>query len=484
MAKYKVPNSLQHIVASICAGVFFSLSFPPFNLGLLYIFGIALFVYLIKDNVYHIVPGIIVFYGILCVWLYSFGIVAYVCFLIAILLITLSLLFIFNQFVELFGNPLLLFPFFIVLVELIAEHIPVVGFPWLPFGLPYANNKIFAGLISVVGIHGMTFLTFLFAYFIYLASSKNFMFLGYVLLVSILLVSFSTFLNVHTKSNYSVTTIQPGKLNNPTERTLTVLSTLKKSDILVTPESGIMEYSYDQLIDKITNKINDNGVAVVNLSITDKSPVKIKTRFSQIAKKEHQFNVNFTFYKNKSKLEYKMKMVPFGEYVPGELFIGWMPVFDQIYPRYSKAAEPVKGSISRISSSICYEVAFSNYIASKIEKNNIAHAVTTNNTSYNIAGIANIKQQLTHSKARAIENGITVIQSSLGGESAIIAPNGEVVTSLEKGKVGYLSGETQGKIHFMGLNRTIFSYFYKYQLIAYFVGFVMLLFFQKKLKHG
>jgi apolipoprotein N-acyltransferase len=486
LKKFNLPGPLQKIAASTVGGIFLALSFPPFNLTILsFFFGFALILFASKDEPVYSLPAVVFFYGSLCIWIYSFGFFAYIAFLIAIAMITYSLIFLLRQILDFVNYPLLVFPFFVVIMELLSELIPVAGFPWLPLGLPFAQYKMFSGLISIIGIHGMSFLavfiTLLF-YKIFKSDDKTTYIKFFVGVVSILILT--NILNVGEGKANSVTSIQPGKLNNPTLRTLTILSTLDKSDILVLPESAIREFPYGDLEKSMKEKLNPGGVGVANLSITDKSSVKRKTRFAQIAKKEHQFNVNLTIFEGKKKLEYKTKLVPFGEYVPGEFFIGWLPIFDEIYPRFSNSKTPVKGSIDKVSTSICYEVAFSNYVSNRISNKNVAHLVTTNNTSYEVGGIANIKQQLTHSRARAIENGITVVQSAIGGESAIIAPTGEVKKSFKKGKIGFLAGQTYGKRHFIGLKGTVYSYIYKYQLIAYLLGLTVVLFIRKRTGNG
>jgi apolipoprotein N-acyltransferase len=125
----------------------------------------------------------------------------------------------------------------------------------------------------------------------------------------------------------------------------------------------------------------------------------------------------------------KRHPVPFAEYIP----------LRSIAEKVSSAAKLVtqdmvagtgngllKGGPVPIGDVICFEVAYDGLVRSSVAAGAQLLVVQTNNATF--GHTAETYQQLAMSRLRAIETGRTVLQASTTGVSAIIAPNGHVLS--------------------------------------------------------
>jgi apolipoprotein N-acyltransferase len=125
----------------------------------------------------------------------------------------------------------------------------------------------------------------------------------------------------------------------------------------------------------------------------------------------------------------KRHPVPFAEYIP----------LRSLAEKVSSAAKLVTqdmvagrgnglltGGPAPIGDVICFEVAYDDLVRSSVSAGAQLLVVQTNNATF--GHTSETYQQLAMSRLRAIETGRTVLQVSTTGESAIIAPDGNVVT--------------------------------------------------------
>ncbi|MEM7296230.1 MAG: apolipoprotein N-acyltransferase [Pseudomonadota bacterium] len=138
----------------------------------------------------------------------------------------------------------------------------------------------------------------------------------------------------------------------------------------------------------------------------------------------------------------KRHLVPFGEYVPFAPVLGALGVgrFAQdtptgFTPGASKDLWEVEG-IGGLRVLICYETIFPEEILG--DERPDALLVLTNDAWY--GQFAGPFQHLALAQARAIEFGLPVIRSANTGVSAIIDPQGRILTSLALGETGYVDG--------------------------------------------
>jgi apolipoprotein N-acyltransferase len=126
----------------------------------------------------------------------------------------------------------------------------------------------------------------------------------------------------------------------------------------------------------------------------------------------------------------KRRPVPFGEYVPGRRFLGWVPGLDQV-PRDAVAGagpqsfEVAPGVFAAVA--ICFETLFSDLVRTNVLAGDADAGLVlaiTNDASFQRS--AEPDQHLAQSRMRAIETGRWVVHAALSGSSAFIDPDGGV----------------------------------------------------------
>ncbi len=122
----------------------------------------------------------------------------------------------------------------------------------------------------------------------------------------------------------------------------------------------------------------------------------------------------------------KRRLVPFGEYVPMAWLMGRvLPVtregvpFDKIP---GDRVEPVAVDGVRIGTIICWESTYAEDPRTLAREGAQIIVVATNNASFGEG--PGSRQHLAASQLRAVEEGRTVVQAAVSGESAIIGPDG------------------------------------------------------------
>ncbi len=125
----------------------------------------------------------------------------------------------------------------------------------------------------------------------------------------------------------------------------------------------------------------------------------------------------------------KRHLVPFGEYIPWRGFVSHLTKLTSLVPQnFLPGHSPGALDIgpTRIADVMCFEVAFDDAVRSGVTHGGRIIVVQTNNATY--MGTAETKQQLAMSQLRAVEHGRSVVVASTSGISAVIAPDGHVVT--------------------------------------------------------
>ncbi|MEO3749642.1 apolipoprotein N-acyltransferase [Streptomyces sp. B6B3] len=128
----------------------------------------------------------------------------------------------------------------------------------------------------------------------------------------------------------------------------------------------------------------------------------------------------------------KQHLVPFGEYIPARGLLGGLGDLQLIPRDFVPGDGPVRldaGPI-RLAPSICYEVAYDSQVRDAVRTGANLIAVPTNNATYmRDDNLAQPEQQLDMSRLRAVEHGRSVLVASTTGISAVIAPDGTVLTA-------------------------------------------------------
>jgi apolipoprotein N-acyltransferase len=126
----------------------------------------------------------------------------------------------------------------------------------------------------------------------------------------------------------------------------------------------------------------------------------------------------------------KVKLVPFGEYVPFRRELGWISATDQVPVDRTPGDEVSLISIPGlppIGTPICYENSFPSIDREMTQEGAGFLVVVINNASYDRTAAS--EQHLQMSRLRAVENGRWVVHAAVSGISAFIDERGDVVDS-------------------------------------------------------
>lgn len=128
----------------------------------------------------------------------------------------------------------------------------------------------------------------------------------------------------------------------------------------------------------------------------------------------------------------KVKLVPFGEYVPFRRWVGWISATDQIpvdrVPGESVHPVHVEG-LPAFGTPICYENSFPAIDREFVRDGAGFLVVTTNNASYGFTAAS--EQHLVMSRLRAVENARWVVHAAVSGITAFISPTGQAFGETE-----------------------------------------------------
>ena len=188
--------------------------------------------------------------------------------------------------------------------------------------------------------------------------------------------------------------------------------------------------------------------------------------FNEKFNKNHLLAIGITSYEKKNNKEYfyntfsiydrnlnlikdykKVKLVPFGEFLPFEKIlkkIGLRSITNN-YQSFSsgKIREPLslkeEGFDLEILPLICYEIIYSGNISQNSKFDYIIN-VSEDGWFGNSIGP---HQHFAHSVFRAIESGKYILRSANNGITAIINPTGNVENKIELGQSGYIDFDTK-----------------------------------------
>jgi apolipoprotein N-acyltransferase len=157
--------------------------------------------------------------------------------------------------------------------------------------------------------------------------------------------------------------------------------------------------------------------------------------------------VNFTASPSGARLPYYAKnhLVPFGEYIPLPLFLGWlyrwmdMPLAG--FSRGGSVQAPLELANQRVAFNICYEDGFGDELIAAASQASLL-ANVSNMAWYGHSHA--MEQHLQQSQARALETGRYMVRATNTGMTAIINPKGQVVAYLKPDTAAVLEGEIAG----------------------------------------
>jgi apolipoprotein N-acyltransferase len=129
----------------------------------------------------------------------------------------------------------------------------------------------------------------------------------------------------------------------------------------------------------------------------------------------------------------KRRLVPFGEYIPFRSIISKITSLTQLQPiNYTPGRSNYVFHVGqiRLGDVICYEIGFDDLVRSDVKDGANLLAMQTNDATFERDGqTGETGQQLAMARIRAVEHDRAVVVASTTGYSAIVAPDGHLITS-------------------------------------------------------
>ncbi len=331
---------------------------------------------------------------------------------------------------------------FLSLFEYLRAKI-FTGFPWLMPSMVFSANEYLIQIFAFVGSFSTNIivLTISSLPFILFSELKGKYTLSILLLMPIvILFSCGIFRysnkNILKNNNQLITLVQPNieqdkkwklKYRDQHLKKLLKLSNKNSDDfkdknrIIIWPETSFVGTipSEMKLLSSISKKIttNQNITLILGLLRTDKKKV-----FNSLVFLNSQSEVSYNYD--------KIKLVPFGEYIP---FRKHLSVLSNILPPNDftsgePSPKPFIRDFGNIITLICYEILFSDEIFSRISKNtNLIINITNDAWFGNTIGP---HQHLALARIKAVEFGLPLARVANTGISAFVSPYGEIISKI------------------------------------------------------
>jgi len=178
----------------------------------------------------------------------------------------------------------------------------------------------------------------------------------------------------------------------------------------------------------------------------------------------------------------KIKLVPFGEFIPFEKLLSELGLKKITFGYGSFASGNSRKEIEVFKNLsflplLCYEIIYSGDL--KLNSNYFNFIINISEDGW-FGNSIGPRQHLTQVIFRAVEQGVPIVRSTNTGISAFISPNGKIINSLELNKEGVIDG----KLFFLK-EKTLFSLLENY--IFYFtilLGIIFVVTVRKLKKNG
>ncbi len=438
---------LKKILLALICGVIFSFGFAPFDLWLLSILSVAVLVGLLNKSTNNeaFLVGYAFGFGMWLSgisWLYvsihyhgNIGIIVsslIILIFISILSLYSGFLFLLNNVFESLSPKKIIFltlPVAWTIMEFLRSYL-FTGFPWLISGTMLADTFI-DGYTPIIGAQGNSFILILLSVLVY-KLYKNIienrsallpsLFVLLILMPSYLLKSIEW---TSAENEIQVTLYQPNltledkwsqfgiiKSQGMMEK---AIEDANDGDLIVFPETALILSEKDNkpFMNLIRNKSFEKNITLITGIIEREDDYRIRNRLQTLGAMEDVYD--------------KVKLVPFGEFIPLERYLGSFLDIIGLNLTNTLPGEAVKlirtGKL-KISPSICYEIAFDEHIRKTAKDSNIL--LTVSNDTWFGRSIGPI-QHLEIAQNRALEHKKPLIRATNSGISAFVSKNGEII---------------------------------------------------------
>jgi len=483
---------IKELILLFTLGGLTSLSLPPLNLFIINFFTFSIFFgFLFKNLDKKIEKKFFFFYG----WFFGFGY-----FLTNLYWITISLSFDKNfsflipfalilipSFLALFYGIITLvfylfnpksilsaffsFSVFFGIVEFIRGII-LTGFPWNLIIYSFSKKLEFLSILSVIGTYSLNLIVIsLFtvpAIYILRKSKKEIFVCIFLLLMPIIFFVHGNFQKKQFKNKevekfpHTIriigSNISIERFNNEIEaeevinELISISSPISNKKMFFIWPEGIIPNTYQSEMFLYTDIFNKN--------FSENHLIGLGINKNNLEKKKYKFYNSFSIFDNQLNLieSYsKIKLVPFGEFLPFEKILNRIGL-KTITNNFGSFTRGSERNIIEINNNflqnlkflplICYEIIYS---GSLTKNTNFDFIINISEDGWFGKSIGP-KQHFAHSIYRAIETGKYILRSSNNGMTAIINPLGEIEKYIEFGDSGYIDFEEKRV-----LNKTIFS---------------------------
>ena len=317
------------------------------------------------------------------------------------------------------------------------------GFPWLMPSIILASNVYLIQIFSFIGSFSSNIIVLIISVlpFILFSNLKGKNTLLFILVIPIVILFSCGIFRYYKKTHIQntdqlVTIVQPNiKQKNKwilknREQHLNNLSKLSiqhnddfynKKRIIIWPETSFEGSipSETKLLSDIGKKIlkNKNTTLILGLLRTDKNKV-----FNSLIFLNSKGNIIHTYD--------KIKLVPFGEYIPFRNYLGVLK--DMLPPKdFTSGKLKSKPSIygfENIITLICYEILFTDEIFRRLSENTNLLINITNDAWF--GKTIGPYQHLALAKIKAVEFGLPLARVANTGISAYVSPYGEIIGKI------------------------------------------------------
>ena len=353
-------------------------------------------------------------------------------------------------------SNLFLFVLLFGLVEFLRGTI-LTGFPWNLIAFSFSNSLEIIQVTSLIGTYAFNILCITFftipAIFILKENKKEF-FISIIFLLLPFVLFFSgsnkikSFQSLKVIKNDLVIRAVGSKINldrfyGNVDSTTVIDELIELSD----PVSSIKTLFLwpEGIIPNINqNELKEFGY-IFNQNFNENHLLAIGINSYRNDNNKNKFYNSFSVYDHKLKLVHsydKIKLVPFGEFLPFEKIFGKIGL-KSLTNNYQSFSNGKKRDIITIKENqfnikilplICYEVIYSGKI---FENSNFDYIINISEDGW-FGNSIGPYQHFTHSIFRAVESGKYLIRSANNGISAIINPIGTVEKQIPFGNSGYI----------------------------------------------
>ena len=318
------------------------------------------------------------------------------------------------------------------------------GFPWTPMSVIWSSNSLTLAPFSYLGVWGYSLVTYFLVVGIYLLH-KSIKLSIYFVLPFILVLLLSNFIPrkfISVAENFHIRLVQPNikQIDKwDKTKTLTNLNLLinltrhnhkKNMDLVVWPETAVL---FDIMDESSTSLLLQNSFKnIENIIIGG-------IRKEKINKNGKIYNSLFLIDNNSNTIYYhdKIKLVPFGEYIPFrnvlknfKILLGGLDFSSGEKLKYLELNNNVK-----VLPLICYEVIFPK--TTSLSKKNFDLIVNITNDAW-FGTSRGPYQHLALAKIRTVLEGKYMIRVANTGISTIIDYDGNIVDKINLGKSGVI----------------------------------------------